>query len=226
MIIFNLLDLNSRSQLADIFDSDGYTDLVDHTFNDNNSIWISILYGGVSFVAFLIPIIVRFTALIPSAGLTPFSSGTLFGTIVDIMWIIHTAIWGVPLLMWPFTYIETASVFAAFYTKWVDYGMNWGGAAAAFIFFILQAAGAAQTPLSDAVGWAIAYPFMMGGLLFVSWWFLQGLLDFYAVYYNRLSAGNDSVNNTVVVPDNNNDNDGGADNSPFEEFMAAQILDF
>ena len=181
------------------------------------------MYGGVSFIAFLIPIIVRFTALVPSAGLTPFSTATLFATVVDVMWIIHTAIWGVALVMWPFTYIATASEFAGFYTYWVDYGMNWGGAAASFLFFILIAAGAAQNPLADAVGWAIAYPFMMGGLLFVSWWFLQGLLDFYAVYYTRLQSGNKSTNNTVVTDDTD---DSDVNNSPFEEFMAARILDF
>ena len=163
-----------------MYDENGFTDVVNtHIIGPNNNPAISILYGVVLFAEGFIPLIFRFADpyfLARWGAYLPFFNLSVFPMSYDIMWVLHLIIFGVPFLLWPFTYIPNTVDFTNYWLHWVDKGANWAGAIFGVAFLILWIVSIILTPTTAELTTLIYYPIVMGVSLWFTWWFLRGLL--------------------------------------------------
>ena len=163
-----------------LFDEDGITQVTaqyhDLTGTEMPPITMSIIYGVIAFIVGFVPLIVRFAA----NSTAVFDSGTYS---IEIMWMVHVVLWGLEAIFWPFTYLKDHWHWALFYLRWYDIGINWAGVIVAFIITILLIVQAA-TGTSNLIAPAIIYPLAMGGIEFVTWWYIQPLKQYYNYKFN------------------------------------------
>ena len=120
-------------------------------------------------------------------------------TIIAI--IVAGVIWGLPFLFWPFTYIKDSWNFAHFYVRWYDYIGNWVGVVAAIVNLVLFIIDTVNNSTSDTAHtiMTIVYGIVMAVIQFLTWRYLQPLLQYYMNIHGQIEEPEPEVEEKVDV---------------------------
>ena len=140
---------------------------------------LTISFGVIFFINGFVPLIFRFTAWEKDLGSKAFSVINSFSVTYELMWILHLILWGYLTVILPLLFIPNMPQwFVDYFFQVLIWGGNWGGAALAailFTFFLISVAEDESTPEILTV---VMYPIMMTGNLFVTWYFIDPVIEY------------------------------------------------